>query len=182
MGCCRMSGRCLGRCWHVGIPRRIAKGYGCGAERLAIRVNGETETVVLDAQRLQLRPYNHKLNGTIAHLKQTKKRGYLEKLAECSFIVPVRIRNSASVQMSYGIVRHKVDSIGQMYLAFSTLDEFTLWRADKEEWDPLAMSFDELYRIAKKDGVMLNPEGNRLILTPEMMSVIRHAVKKEETS
>lgn len=154
--------------------------YAAGADGITLCSKDKEETFPLEERMLAMQPYNHELCGNLLMLKQTKKQLYLNQLAFCNFIVPVKINNGDEVEIVYGIARHTTEEVGMLYVAFSDLDEFTLWGSTVPGWQPLKTDFRGLMRICGKHGIMLNPSGNRLVLTHEQLNTIPRGSQQQE--
>ena len=149
--------------------------YAAGAD--AIMIDLEQKLIITRQMRAQ-HPYNHTLNGELALIKQTGDKQHLLNMKRCVFLVPVRIEHRPSVKIKYGIAKHKQNTVPPLYLAFSDLDEYRVWASENHDWDPIKVDFAALYRIASRRGVMINPTGNRIVITPKMLSDIKiHEVK-----
>ena len=154
--------------------------YAAGASAIRLQIKDKVEELVLREEFAGHHPCGHGLNRVIADVKHTKERRHLAKLRQCEFIVPVKVKKDGEIRITYGVVKHQVQDLGMLYLAFSSLDEFNIWRSEHPGWEPLKTNFSGLRRIGGKSGVMVNPAGNRLILTPSMMLEAGEYLNKEK--
>ncbi|RXS72566.1 SseB family protein [Blautia faecicola] len=154
--------------------------YAAGASSVVLGVGEKKENFLLDEKRnLPHRFYNHAMVKTVALLKQYGDVAYLWRLASCQFIIPVKIKEeSESVRISYGAVRHMVETSSLLFLAFSNLEEFNLWNTSRGEWKPVLLSFRDFRKICGEHGFFLNPAGNRLIITPDLTKQIDQNIEK----
>lgn len=146
--------------------------YAAGANAVRIQIKDKIEELVLHKEFANHAPCGHELNRTIAKVKHTKTRQALSGFAFCEYIVPVKVREEGEIKITYAVVKHQVKDLGMLYIAFSSLDEFTIWQSEHPEWSPIKVSFAGLRRIGGKSGVMINPSGNRMILTANMLAEV----------
>lgn len=153
--------------------------YAAGASSVVLEVDNKKENFLLDEKRnLPCRFFNHTMVKTVALLKQYGDVAYLWELASCQFLIPVKIKEeSESVRISYGAVRHIVETSSLLFLAFSNLEEFNLWTS-RSEWKPVLLSFRDFRKICGEHGFFLNPAGNRLIITPDLLKQIDQNIEK----
>lgn len=158
--------------------------YAAGAHMLLIQGN-KTEELPLHKRDLDRRYYNSRLNASLTCLSKTKKATYLNNLAHCNFIVPVRIENRPEVKITYATVtpKGKVPS----FLAFTDLEEFNKWREKTKArgYRPLEVNAAGLKRIGigigGKSGFLFNACGKNVELSAEMLKHIRTKDDEEET-
>ncbi len=136
-----------------------------GAERIDLYNQGTKKEE--DIPVLKKKKMNPKLNGAIAHLKETGKKEYLYKLMECKYLVPCRIENSSDIIYAMGKIREDIYT-----LAFTDLEEFWIWVGDMD-WQPLEVTYAGMLRIARRRDIILNIKGNRYVLTKHKLDVIR---------
>lgn len=143
--------------------------YAAGAEFIIIVEAGKQMVRKLSERHLDKSYYNCRLNADMTLLHHTKKMKYIMDLAECEFIVPIKITNGDKVSIVYATVS-KGDSNHFVYLAFTDLKEYEQWEKGMGiGWSPLAVDIDGLKRIGKKHGFMINPLGGRFVLTKEIL-------------
>jgi len=150
--------------------------FATGAEKVTTIKNGKKTSQPLVERYLALYPYNHALNGRLALFKQTHKKKYLKDMMLCDYIVPAKITDGQNIM--YGIAQHKLLENQMLYLAFSDLQEYDTWASQKPGWSPIKISFSAIKRISKdKVGIMLNPSGNRLVMSKEMLLQVSESKK-----
>ena len=144
--------------------------YSHGADRIIVTNRKDVlEVKTYESQGVHV-PTNHDLNGAITLLRDFKKEAMLKDLGKCEYLIPTKIKDGS--QISYAVLKHPVEELGFLYLAFSDLTEFNAWAAEVGGYEPLKVPFARLKEIAKKSGLMINPCGNRVILTEAMLSKI----------
>ena len=155
--------------------------YAAGATMLIIRTEGKDTSYPLEEKLVSPNYYNSTLNRLIAHIKQNKNRKYLELLPDERFIVPAKVINeNDTVKILYAVARNQNDDL--MYLAFSDLNEYMLWNAGVEGWQPLEISYDTLYRIGYHTGFLMNVHGNKIIIKRRWFEYIDQHSKKENAN
>ena len=154
--------------------------YAAGADTLVVTAGQEKTQLEIKEENLPIDAYNHLLNSVLSQILQTEDPKYLDYLAECEFIIPSKTTNGEKVEIIYSIARHKVEEYGTLYVAFSSLAEYTAWAIDVRGWSPLKVSWTGLWRVAKKAGVILDPGGSQFILTRKMMKDIEAKRAKAE--
>lgn len=153
--------------------------YTIGASKMVLFVKGKEEEFKLRESQLKCAFYNHQLASVVMQLKQTGLTKYLYDLALCEYIVPAKVqKNEDEIHIKYGIVRHITNKEEILYLAFTNLDEFAIWSTEVGEWSPLIVSYKRLRSICGNSGFFLNPRGNRLIITCNLLKMIdEHIIK-----
>lgn len=161
--------------------------YEAGAATLTWHTYSVTKTDALREQDLPIRYFNHTLCSTLAKIKQFHKKQDMYFLGGCEFLVPVRIlHEQAQIQVIYGTAQRSEDDKEWLYLAFSTLSEYEVWRsaaAPDAAWRPLKLRFSSLREVCGSHGVLLNPAGDRLVIPPAWIRAItekQEAERKEE--
>jgi len=155
------------------ISNMLTQCYAAGAERIRLQIGKQTEDLPLAQNVVDRNYYNNTMNRVLSQLKQTKRKTFLKKFADERFILPVKIKASDdNVEIFYGVAQNGADD-SFLYLAFSDLDEYTAWSARIPDWSPLEVGYNTLWRICRHHGVMINPYGNRFILTRKMMEEIK---------
>lgn len=145
--------------------------YAAGADSIIFQAGEETEEHIIVEKNLPLLPYNHTLNRAIAKIKHTKSTKNLAELSLSHYIVAARVYNGDETKIVYAVAEHKIlQDLGKLYIVFSNLDEFSIWQMNCPDWEPLRVDYNGLLRITGKNGIMINPSGNRLILTGEMLT------------
>lgn len=144
--------------------------YKAGAHTLTWHTNTVTQTDALREQDIPIEYYNHALCNVLARIKEFRKKSDMYLLGNCEFLVPAKIEKSPSlVQVIYGIAQRSQEDTEWLYLAFSTLEEYELWRSGQPEeeagrWNPLRLRFSSLREVCGRHGILLNPSGNRLVI------------------
>lgn len=153
----------------------LSECYAAGARKVIIHSGtGTKEMVSLGENRVKLDFYNSMLNASVSLLRETKKSKYMIDIAKERFIVPVKINNDDGQVILYGVVRASgANKEDYRYLAFTDLKEFQAWAEKVQGWKPLSVSFDTMIQIGKNHGYMVNPFGNRLVLSYENMVKFR---------
>lgn len=148
--------------------------YEQGANIVVISDGGHTESIHLSKNRVKKSFYNSRLNASISLFKETKNVKYLKEMANCMFIVPIRIKateNQKKQDILYGTV-HFGDNDFQ-YIAFTDIKEYSKWAEMVDDWEPLLVSLDVMCQISKSRGYLVNPMGNKLLLPSNVMEKYR---------
>ena len=140
--------------------------YAVGAMALEVIGDG-TQVYALRENQVSRGYYNRGLNKNLVFLKQFHKKRFLNAFLECRFLVPAKIEDNTVL---YCTIR-KRDQSGYLYLAFSDLREFHSW-PKHEEWEPVEIDYTALMYIGRDHGYLINPNGCRLLLTPDDMAMI----------
>ena len=114
---------------------------------------------------------NPNLNSVIFLLKQSGKKNDLVHLKNCTFLLPVRIKNFKNhlPEISFPEAKKNTNFI---YLpVFSDLEEYSQWE-QATQWTPVLLSFSRIIKHAKHDGIIINPSSNRLTINKELMNII----------
>ena len=147
--------------------------YSAGADAFNICVDGKSETIPIREQDLEIAYYNHALNRSLALIKQHKLPKDLCSITLCDFLVPAQVRQEESdIQIVYCVAKHTQTDMETLYLAFSSLNEFALWSMDNPGWKVIQADYKKLRGICGKNGFMINPSGNRLIVSAKMLQRI----------
>lgn len=147
--------------------------YSAGADAFSILIDGKSETIPIREQDLEIAYYNHALNRTLALIKQHKLQKDLCGITFCDFLVPVQVRQDDNdIQIVYCVAKHTQADIETLYLAFSNLNEFAIWSMDNPGWEVIRSDYQKLRGICGKHGFMINPSGNRLIVSSKMLKTI----------
>lgn len=146
--------------------------FAAGADAIRLVNKGKETVFAVDEDMVPPFAGDHALCANLMRFKQTKKRKYLAQMAFCSFIVPAKVLSEGEPGVVYGIVKHTVADAGMLYVAFSDLSEYALWAGNFPQWSPLKVDYRTMRRICGKNGIMLNPSGNRLVISDDMLEVI----------
>lgn len=143
-----------------------------GAKKLIIVGDNSSDVKVENLIKEELKPmyYNSQLSANITNLLITKKQKYLLDFKDCNFIVPVVVKDDDRQSISYVAGNTKDNSF--LYLAFTNLSEYNKWSKSFPNAKPLEVDSISLKRIGKKHGFIFDPNGNKFILTAEMLNMI----------
>lgn len=158
------QGVIINQCLRVGVKTLVKR-----------KCDGSESETVLYTPILPKEWLNGALNSQIDILKHTKSMENLLAMRDGTFLVAIKITNSPTVGLNFAIAKNSDPKITySMLLAFSTVGEFLQWKlaVPDQSWEPLMLSFEKLLRVVNEDGVILNPSGNRLILTPQMLKIV----------
>lgn len=143
--------------------------YAAGAEYIVISESGGRKIRGLSERHLDKNYYNCRLSADLSLLQHTKKMKYVSDLAECEYIVPIKITNGEEVSIVYATVS-RGSGEHYLYLAFTDLQEYGRWEKEVGPgWKPLAVDIDGVKRIGRKHGFMINPMGGRFILSMDIL-------------
>ena len=157
---------------HMDYPTICEISRQAGACKIDL-YDGAGKKAEEDIPVIKKKKLNPKLNGAIAHLKETGKKEYLYRLLECRFIVPCRIKEGTEIIYAMGKIRDDIYA-----LAFTDLDEFWIWGGEMD-WSPLEVTYAGLLRVANRREIILNITGNRYILTKDKLTKL-HIYEKEQ--
>ena len=161
-------------------PRQYNTG-GVAAEffrmgAVCIMVHDKERTYDYPLAKKYVRPgyYNGDLTANILRFKQQPDIRHLEALRECKYLVAGKISHRTAI--SYAAA-HVNKNSAYLCLAFSDLHEYAKWGKDKVEWAPLEVDYRTLLRILNGRGLVINPQGNQLILPSENIPAVREEEK-----
>jgi len=159
-----------------------SKAYAMGATHITARNGQSLMKLALDKKIMAQHFYNPDTNRNLILLKETRNIMHYNAMKECSFLVPVRVKNSLEegAQISYATVSTG-ENTPYYYLAFSDMDEYSAWAERVKGWEPLLVGTDILKRIGKHHGVVINPMGLQLVISDEMLKKLP-SKKQEEQS
>ena len=142
--------------------------FSDGGTSLVLSRGYDTETVKIGPRNVPLKFYRCDLNAWLNLLKETKQEVWLKKLFGEKFLVPARIYTGEKPRIVYATV-HQSGSDSYMFLAFTTLEEYNSWAEKQPGWSPLSVTTETMWQIGKKHGYLVNPFGNRLILSGQLL-------------
>lgn len=153
--------------------------YSKGTQKIVFYENS-VKIISLSGRHLARRSYyNSDLNGAITCLRETSKREYLIVMAGYSFLVPVVLTGKGKTNVTYGTA----EKDGKTYsIAFADKPEFDAWMAKTHMtgWQPLRISAVALSEIAGGREIIINPCGNHILFTKEMVQILHNEAKKLE--
>lgn len=150
--------------------------YGAGALRIRVIMSGGKNERCEDLLRNPIKGYvNHSLNYNINLLRETKKKEYLYELYKEKFIVPIKIQNDPVLTIEYSIAQ--VNEISY-FLAFTSLEEFDLWKSKVGGYEALEVKYDEMIELSDGDDIILNVYGARYILDKDKIQKIKEHYTK----
>ena len=146
-------------CYSAGAKCIIARGFSKGNEKI--------ELTKIEKRK----DYNTELNKNLNLLHETKKKEYLLDIVNNIFIVPVKINNENKSEI---IIEYSIAEIKGInyFIAFSDVDEYTLWASKVDGFKPLEITYRELRSLCHEDDCIINIYGSRYILTQEKMAKI----------
>ncbi|MCR4653129.1 MAG: SseB family protein [Eubacterium sp.] len=150
--------------------------FRLGASSIYVNIKSGDENkdyteISLNPKHMELGYYNVALNRYIRLFVQTKKSKYLYAMRYCNFIIPAKFKDDSS-KLVYSTVK-VLKNNHQYFLAFSDKKEYEKWGADRPEWVPLRVTFQELDNICGKHGIFINPLGDKFIVSPSKLDRIR---------
>lgn len=161
------------------IKEMMKECYDAGADSISFSVGDATEQIALYSDIMEREFCNHTASQVLAQIKQTRKRSLLAKLSDERFLVPAKIEEQEnSVSILYSVAKTEAGD-KMLYVAFTDLSEYEVWRSHVSGWNVLEMGYTSLWRIARHHGVLLNPYGNRFVLKRSMMEEIPRRGKYE---
>ena len=153
--------------------------YSRGTKKIVF-FEAEEKIISLSGRHLARRSYyNAELNGAITCLRESRKKDYLLDMAGYTFIVPVFLSGKGRASVTYGTAQKE----GRFYsLAFADKPEFDAWlsKGDLHGWQPLRISALALTELAGGREVIVNPCGNHVLLTGEMVRILHEEAKRLE--
>lgn len=150
--------------------------YSAGAKRIRIVMPRCEKERYENLVKMPIRKhYNHTLNQKLSLLQETKKKTYLYGLKDENFIVPVKITNHPVIKVEYSIA--KIND-RRYFLAFSRLEEYSLWVSQVEGYEALEITYDEMVALSNGDDILLNVYGARYILSQEKIKKIGQNIQK----
>lgn len=152
------------------FDEKILRGqiFSDGGTSLVLSRGYETQTVQIGPRNVPLKFYRSDLNAWLNLLKETKHEIWLKKLLCEEFLVPVRIYSGEKPRIVYATA-HQNGSDAYMFLAFTTLEEYTSWAENQPGWNPLSITTETMWQIGKKHGFLVNPLGNRIVLSGSLL-------------
>ena len=194
-----------GKLSHVTVVQKEGDGkhilsycYAAGAKYIQF----QGKLLKITDKNIERRFYNGDPNADISRYVHTKNNLYLEDLRHCSFIMPIRIRNTPTVSAAYATViippsvkkaheqalsreKKKGRSKGKpwFFLAFTDIEEYEKWvrSGGGPGWNPLKVDFSTMRRIGEGHGFLLNVRGIKLELPPEKLKKIEKGERNAQT-
>lgn len=149
----------------------LSQCYAAGAQVLIVHQREGLQRIAIAERYLARDYYNNTLNGILARVRETKDISLMADIKACPVIIPAIIRNrDDGVDISYCVVDM---GEGRYYIAFSDLSEYRMWAGRHKGWQPLAVRFSRYVKTSRGDGIILNPEGSRFVMTPAMLAEAR---------
>lgn len=153
----------------------LQMGYSIGAKRIRFCIRDEITETEIAKRPASEKYYNPRLNAMLIMAKQTREYIWLRKLKSLTIITAIRFRDPLMIRTEYATV-HKKGQNEYMYLAFSDLDEYSVWISSdtvkRKDFMPVEMSFKTFCQLCGRKGCMFNPAGNRLVLNNETLKKI----------
>jgi len=179
----RMARTCVADISRMSMREICSMCYADGAETLWVSglTGRNPRCLKLKDTELARRYYNGHLTADISRLLTTHRMLYLADMANCHFLVPVRIRGGPSPVIDYASVQPRGRSDGAFrYLAFTDLAAFDAWAEAVPGWEPLQVTAAGLVRIGGSHGFLIDPFGCRFVLTGDMLKLWNIPEKEEE--
>lgn len=152
--------------------------YQKGALMLSLKRGTREEDCPLAANRVVPDFYNGDLNACLSLLKETKDMEYLKQAVGEKFLVPVRIRKAdAAQEITYATVKFREQGT-YSFLAFTDRTEYEMWAEKVSGWKPLMINLDIMYQIGNAHGYLINPMGNKLKLSGELLKRLWNSWKE----
>ena len=146
--------------------------FSAGAVFIKVRGISNNREENIELTKIEKRKYyNSELNKNLNLLHETKKKEYLLDIINNVFIVPVKINNESNSDIIIEYSQATIKGI-PYFLAFSDVDEYTLWSSKVEGYKPLEISYRELVNLCHGDDCIINLFGSRYILTQEKIAKI----------
>ena len=169
--------------YETDIKSLMERLYASGTEEILLHDDqGEITARKIDMKCLSpTYPYNADLNAAICLLKQIRQKKYLEKIGLSDLFMVAGVRETPEIKIVYGTARVAEVPDDYWYVVFSDLAEYNVWKSEGMKWNAIRRSFAEVYSICKGHGLMINPCGNRLVLSPELVEAVpRPKARKDE--
>lgn len=149
--------------------------YAAGGS--VLRIIGDCpESEELDKSTVMAGYYNNYLNRQIARYKHGDKEERKEafyNLAQCRFLIPVKISGEDKTRISFGILKStdSEDEGRKIYLAFSGLDFFELWSQENTDglYQPVEVDFDGLKNTCGSAGFIIDIEIANIIIGQKLI-------------
>lgn len=143
--------------------------YAAGADAIRFYKSKSSKKATLHPERLISAPYNHLLNQLLCRAKQASDYSKLLRLSECSFFVPVRIEQEGEVDIFYATAKHaRIEGLSY-FITFSTIEEYQIWASAQHGYKPVKIGYEALRRVSGSHGWIINPQGNQLVLSNEIL-------------
>lgn len=158
----------------------MSKAYGRGADVFEFKTRGKDPVgLTLDRRDTKRQFYNRDFSRLITLYMETSRKQFLRDMYNTWFLIPVLIDprqegNLPVVHYTYAVVDTE-----EMMVIFSTLQQFNEWNGTQNgQWSPLKMNFNELNEIREGKPVLVNPMHEQMILTLEMLKLVKEGAKK----
>lgn len=159
----------------IDIAKFIQELDGIGCETVCLKKDGATPYVRQPLGEIKKRRYSNKIaENTIVQYSITKKRKYLQKLGNCTFLIPQIIpqREKGSYpSIKYAFASDQNENLG---IIFTTLDKLKIWQdklpEPKQNIQVIEMAFLSYYASltnlnkGKTMKLIINPGSENLIV------------------
>ncbi len=134
--------------------------------------------------------YEQYTSRAICFFLQDQNPENFQALATATFIVPAHIdvdESNGVHHFKYPTYKTPKVSTGFVYLVFSDIDNYNEWYARarenlKHDYEPLRMSMEEIIRVCKYNGVVINIHSKcRLVLSPAILELLVPKSKEKAT-
>lgn len=137
----------------------------------------EKQTIPIDCELAEYKYYNGETKSAIMLLKELKDVSFLNELRFGHFLVPIRIEKRVEKQIPkiHYACASKPGENKKMCLAFTDFEEFEKWQQQvNDTWEVIEVNLHNLDRVRKTLPVLIDPLGNKLILTTSMIRGVRN--------
>lgn len=145
--------------------------HSAGAANVVLRRNKSNKSIRLEKDKLKKKYYNSSLSANISRYLHTGSKRYIRAFSDSVFIVPIKIKNHPNAGISYATARIKNQPY--VFVAFTDLEEYKKWESLVPGWSPLEIDASGFKRIGSNHGFIINPCGKNIIITKNMMSMIK---------
>lgn len=147
---------------------------GVKSVNIKTRENNHFVNVVFGPEDIKSNLYdNHNTNFHLLQLKQYSLKRNLRGLREGLFITPIMLPPRSEGEYPKINYCYVTKNSRRFYVLFSNLKEFQTWNEKQNNaFSPLITDFLKAKRIRKKDGVLINPLSDKMMLTNEHLNMV----------
>ena len=158
----------------------VSKVYSAGGKYIECIYNdGKSSIREIKKENVPSCYYNQELARNIAEYTETKNKACLKRIRNLKFIIPCKIKPTKTTtgkdSMMFVYAQAVLTKMKETYyFVFTDMLEYQKWeRANTREtsegweWKPLLLSSQDIARISKNHGILVNACSWQLILKPE---------------
>lgn len=163
--------------YHMKELHTICKKYN--VKKIIVIDGSGTHKVSLDYSLAETQYYNAETKAALMLVKEKKDISYLADLRFGKFLVPIHIENRIEKQtpkLTYACAVRPAEN-SKMCLAFTDISEFNKWNEQMDnKWKLIQVNLRNLNRIRKGLPVLIDPLGNKIVLTSNMFRGIKENI------